>query len=76
MAGRHEAGWRFDVVSADTGAQAAALTLIVIKTDGAVDLLSVDNEHAASAEGDRLLVLAPPDNSLADKVTEPLLAHA
>lgn len=61
LAGRHEAGWRFDVVPADAGAQPDVNALLIIKTNGAIEFRSVDNERAAPDEGDRKLILTAPN---------------
>lgn len=61
LAGRHEAGWRFDVVPADAGTQPYVNALLIIKTNGAIEFLSVDNERAAPDEGDRKLILTAPN---------------
>ncbi|MEE7492293.1 cation:proton antiporter [Methylobacterium oryzae] len=58
LAGRHEVGWRFEIASADALAEPGAIRLLVIKADGAVDLVSVDDDPVATAAGDRLLVFA------------------
>ncbi len=76
LAGRHEAGWRFEVVPANTAVQTDAIGLLIIKTDGAVEFLSVDNERSAPEEGDRLLALAAPKVFRCDKMDEPSPAHA
>ncbi|MCJ2009143.1 cation:proton antiporter [Methylobacterium sp. J-092] len=75
LAGRHEAGWRFEVVPANAGAQTDAVDLLIIKTDGVVELLSVDNERAAPNEGDRMLAFAAPNIPQLDMAEEPSLAH-
>ncbi|MEH3061543.1 MAG: sodium:proton antiporter [Methylobacterium radiotolerans] len=66
LAGRHEAGWRFAVASADGLTEAEASPLLTIKADGTVQIISSDDVRADLEEGDRMLVLhasAPPANT-------------
>ncbi|MCJ2070469.1 sodium:proton antiporter [Methylobacterium sp. J-030] len=69
----HDAGWQFDVVPAESPLKSDAIRLVIIKSDGAVEFISVDHEQAAIAAGDRLLTYAMPDHScLAIAETHPM----
>jgi len=57
LAGRHEAGWRFQIVASDVVAQADEMRLLTIKADGSLDFHSIDHQANEMAKGDRLLVL-------------------
>ena len=76
FAGRHEAGWRFEVILANAQAQPDVVALLTIRTDGSVEFLSPDNEHAALGEGDRILTLSPPNAATIDVGKEPAPVYA
>lgn len=57
LAGRHEAGGRFEVVASNAVAQPDDVRLLTIKADGSLDFVSVDHEANEVAAVDRLLVL-------------------
>jgi NhaP-type Na+/H+ or K+/H+ antiporter len=57
LAGRHEAGWRFQVAASEAAEQADVIRLLTIKADGSLDFVSADHEANDMAAGDRLLIL-------------------
>ncbi|SFM31485.1 cation:proton antiporter [Methylobacterium pseudosasicola] len=76
LAGRHEAGWRFEVILANAETQSEVVALLTIRTDGSVEFLSPDNERAAPGEGDRMLTLSPPNVPTIDVGKEPAPVYA
>lgn len=59
LAERHSAGWRFEVVPADAEDAAGVSCLLVIRSDGRLDLPSLDRELDQALGGDRQLVFQP-----------------
>jgi hypothetical protein len=57
LAGRHEAGWRFQVAASEAAEQADVIRLLTIRADGSLDFVSADHEANDMAAGDRLLIL-------------------
>ncbi|GJE51038.1 K(+)/H(+) antiporter NhaP2 [Methylobacterium tardum] len=57
LAGRHEAGWRFQVAASEAAEQTDAIRLLTIRADGSLDFVSVDHPANDVAAGDRLLIL-------------------
>lgn len=57
LAGRHEAGWRFEVAASEAAGQTDAIRLLTIRADGSLDFVSVDHAANDVAAGDRLLIL-------------------
>lgn len=56
LAGRHAAGWQF--VVADAAPATDAVPLLIIRADGMIDVLSVDDARTPILDGDRLLAFA------------------
>jgi hypothetical protein len=57
LAGRHEAGWRFQVAASEAAGQTDVIRLLTIRADGSLDFVSVDHAANDVAAGDRLLIL-------------------
>jgi len=56
LAGRHAAGWQF--VVADAAPATDAVPFLIIRADGMIDVLSVDDARTPILDGDRLLAFA------------------
>jgi len=75
LAARHAEGCRFVVEPAGPDA-GDVQCLLVIRSDGRLDFPSPDHEMAEAADGDRLLLLRPPNGTRHAAVREPVMAGA
>ena len=65
IAKRYEAGWRFSIVDAETGAHPETVIILVVRSGGAIEFRSDDHDREKKASaGDQIVALRPPERRL------------